>query len=201
MRKDIYLVRHGQTDYNLEHKWQGSGIDAELNDKGIATAHEMAARLADKGIEQIYCSKLVRGTKTADIIAKKLGVSVEVKPEFIATYIGEITGWTKEQILQKYPNLPKKVIEKEEDLLVQFPGGELKLDVQKRMFKGLDDVAKSKHSKICVVAHSESTKYVLFKLSKSVNLSRNDMLFHLVYEDGNWRLEDEENLMKISEEK
>ena len=34
MRKDVYLFRHGQTDANKEHRWQGCGINLSLNEEG-----------------------------------------------------------------------------------------------------------------------------------------------------------------------
>ena len=44
MKKDLYIFRHGETDYNLEHRWQGCGLDAVLNENG----EEQARKLAEK---------------------------------------------------------------------------------------------------------------------------------------------------------
>lgn len=64
-----YFVRHGQTDWNLEHKIQGS-IDIELNESGKKQAMEMQEKLKDVHFDAIFCSPLVRAKETAEIIAE-----------------------------------------------------------------------------------------------------------------------------------
>ena len=76
MRKDFYIFRHGQTDYNLERRWQGCSLDIGLNKKGIAQAEEMALNLQDKNLEIIFCSHLKRAHQTAEIAAKHLGINI-----------------------------------------------------------------------------------------------------------------------------
>ena len=49
----IYLIRHGETDSNLGHKFQGQ-MDLPLNATGLAQARQMAAYMADKKIDAIY---------------------------------------------------------------------------------------------------------------------------------------------------
>lgn len=64
----FYFVRHGQTDWNIEHRVQGQ-IDIPLNTTGIAQAHDAAARLRHIPIATIVCSTLSRARQTAEIIA------------------------------------------------------------------------------------------------------------------------------------
>ena len=68
MRKDFYLFRHGETDYNKEHRWQGCGIDVSLNSRGIIQAQELASRLRECRIEHIYSSGLKRALQTAQMV-------------------------------------------------------------------------------------------------------------------------------------
>jgi broad specificity phosphatase PhoE len=63
----IYIVRHGQTNWNLEHRIQG-GTDIELNETGILQAQEIANLLKDKKFDMIFTSPLKRAYKTAEII-------------------------------------------------------------------------------------------------------------------------------------
>jgi len=65
-----YFVRHGQTDWNLEHKIQGS-IDIALNDSGRKQALETQEQLKDVHFDVIFCSPLIRAKETADIIAEQ----------------------------------------------------------------------------------------------------------------------------------
>ena len=69
----ITLVRHGQTDWNLERRIQGS-TDIPLNDTGRGHALQAAAALAGAQHHAIYSSPLVRARETAQIIARELGL-------------------------------------------------------------------------------------------------------------------------------
>ena len=64
-----YFVRHGQTDWNLEHRIQGT-VDIELNDAGIRQAADMRDKLAEHAFAAIFTSPLKRATQTAEIIAE-----------------------------------------------------------------------------------------------------------------------------------
>ena len=63
----IYIVRHGQTDWNLEGRYQGR-IDIELNSKGIEQAETIREELKDIKFDKVFSSPLKRAYKTAQII-------------------------------------------------------------------------------------------------------------------------------------
>ena len=64
MKKDLYIFRHGETDYNLEHRWQGCGLDAVLNENGEEQARKLAEKVLSLGMTVLYCSPLVRAVQT-----------------------------------------------------------------------------------------------------------------------------------------
>ena len=74
----VYMVRHGETDWNLDGRVQGRE-DIPINNNGIKQAIDTAGAFHDKNIELIITSPLIRARKTAEIIADKLGGQVEVK--------------------------------------------------------------------------------------------------------------------------
>lgn len=65
----LYILRHGQTDLNLERRVQGH-LDVELNETGIEQAQDLAKVVAEKDIrfDRIYCSPLKRAIKTCEIV-------------------------------------------------------------------------------------------------------------------------------------
>lgn len=104
MKRKIFIFRHGQTDKNLAHIWQGSSIDVELNETGKKQAQELAQKLKNKGITRIYTSNLIRAKQTAEIISqlseKKIPVDVILKLHEVN--FGECDGLTDEEVRQKY---------------------------------------------------------------------------------------------------
>lgn len=65
----LYLVRHGETEYNRRGIVQGGGIDSELNATGYAQAEALADRLANESVDTIYASTLRRAKQTASVLA------------------------------------------------------------------------------------------------------------------------------------
>lgn len=73
---NIYLARHGETEYNRCNQIQGRGIDASLNDTGLQQAQAIARYLQDISMQQIISSSLKRSRQTAEAIAKQQRLDV-----------------------------------------------------------------------------------------------------------------------------
>ena len=63
----IYIIRHGQTDWNVEGRYAGR-IDAPLNSKGIEQANVIKEELKHIKFDKVFSSPLLRAYKTAEII-------------------------------------------------------------------------------------------------------------------------------------
>lgn len=63
----LYLVRHGQTDWNIDNRLQGQ-VDNPLNNTGIRQAEELKKKLNSYSFDVCYCSPLKRAVQTAEII-------------------------------------------------------------------------------------------------------------------------------------
>jgi broad specificity phosphatase PhoE len=87
----ILLVRHGETDWNSERRWQGHA-DQPLNDAGREQARELAETLVDRGIDVVYSSDLVRAHETALIVAERLGLPVDVDAGLREVDVGDWAG-------------------------------------------------------------------------------------------------------------
>ena len=87
----ILLVRHGETDWNSERRWQGH-TDRPLNEVGREQARELAETLTDRAIDVVYSSDLVRAHETALIVAERLGLPVDVDAGLREVDVGDWSG-------------------------------------------------------------------------------------------------------------
>jgi broad specificity phosphatase PhoE len=91
----LLLVRHGETDWNRDGRWQGHS-DTHLNDVGRAQASRVARELAD--VDVVYSSDLARARETAEIIAAVLGRDVRLDPRLRERSFGAWEGLTAPEI-------------------------------------------------------------------------------------------------------
>ena len=95
LRRPFWYLRHGETDWNRANRTQGS-TDIPLNETGVAQAHAAASLLADRGIQLIVCSPLQRAVDTANIVAARLALPVEVHEDLreanFGAHEGEVMG-------------------------------------------------------------------------------------------------------------
>ena len=132
----LFVIRHGETDFNAEGRLQGS-IDTDLNDKGIAQARQAADNLLGMGIEAIVSSPLKRASQTAAIIAEKLQLEVLYLPQFVERCLGFFEGMTYTEIGKNY----KTELETwTRQYFSAPPGGESIFEVSLRVHNGLERI-------------------------------------------------------------
>lgn len=130
----VFLVRHGQTTWNLEHRLQGH-LDSPLTADGIAQARTMAERLAGLGIRTVCSSPLGRALRTAVIIAERLGTDLVEVPELAEVHHGDLAGMTWEEVDAAYPGLREERAANRYGWA--FPGGESYAQARARARKAL----------------------------------------------------------------
>jgi broad specificity phosphatase PhoE len=96
----LLLVRHGETDWNRDGRWQG-GSDTRLNDLGRAQARALAEQL-DGSIDVVYSSDLARARETAEIVAAKLGLEIRIDPRLRERGFGSWEGLTTGEIEERF---------------------------------------------------------------------------------------------------
>ena len=74
-RRLVFLTRHGETDWNIEGRWQGH-TDVPLNDNGRTQAVAVAEALQSAGLCGVVASDLSRARETAQIVGAALGIEV-----------------------------------------------------------------------------------------------------------------------------
>lgn len=126
----LTLVRHGQTDWNLARRIQGS-TDIPLNDTGRADARWAAGRLAGGVHHTIYASPLKRAHETAEIIAAELGLDTPaLDADLREREFGEGEGMLVADYLETYGDWDAEV-----------PGAETLEAVAARALSALDRIA------------------------------------------------------------
>ena len=101
----LLLLRHGQSTWNAEGRWQG-WADAPLSPLGEQQAADAAAHLAGLGITRVCSSSLQRAHRTAAIIAEALGLAADdvvVEPELRERNVGVFEGRTMDEIRSTWP--------------------------------------------------------------------------------------------------
>jgi broad specificity phosphatase PhoE len=132
----ILLVRHGETDWNRERRWQGQ-TDTPLNDTGRAQARELAERLALDPPAAIVASDLARARETAELLAARLGLPVALEPRLREIDVGEWSGLTMAEVEERYP----EGLQRRLDGGVGWEHGETYLELRARVVAALHDVA------------------------------------------------------------
>lgn len=149
----LLLARHGQTDWNLEQRFQGQS-DIPLNETGRKQAQALAERLSAESFNAVYSSDLQRAAETADIITQMSGYKPDLHPDARLREVnfGDWEGLTYAEIQTKYPD---ELAAWEKDLYKTAPpNGETLEELAIRVQSMLDDLRK-KHDRqnILIVAH------------------------------------------------
>jgi broad specificity phosphatase PhoE len=100
---ELLLVRHAETEWNREGRWQGHA-DPPLNEAGRAQAHALAATLAGEHLDAIYSSDLRRAAETAEILGAALGRPVTPDPDLREIDVGSWSGLTRKEVAERFPD-------------------------------------------------------------------------------------------------
>ena len=98
----IILLRHGQTDYNVEGRMQGH-LDSHLTTAGHDQAAAAAPVLAELAPDRIVSSDLRRAVDTAEVVGSACGLPVKFDPRLRETHLGRWQGHTVAEIDRHYP--------------------------------------------------------------------------------------------------
>jgi len=99
----LYLVRHGETEWNRERRMQGR-LDSALTADGRAHARTIGVLLAREGVEHLLVSPLGRARETADLIKAELAVTIVYEDRLVERDCGAWEGLTLEQIEEQFPD-------------------------------------------------------------------------------------------------
>mmetsp|Transcript_14456 Transcript_14456/g.20810 ORF Transcript_14456/g.20810 Transcript_14456/m.20810 type:complete len:259 (+) Transcript_14456:44-820(+) len=174
----VYILRHGQTDWNLEGRMQGGGFDIELNENGRQQARMVSKELAGIPIGVIASSHLKRANETANIVLReqqqqqlKLQQAAKrvVLEEFGEMRFGNLEGMIIRglQLTDKTKQIMMDMDAVELDITARYPGGgesteEVETRARRGLQKILNDYPDEKH--LAIVAHGRTNKILLASL-------------------------------------
>lgn len=178
----VGLLRHGQTDWNIDFRLQGV-TDVALNETGIEQARSAASALDLDDWDFIASSPLSRARDTADIVASRLNIpEVAVLPLLLERSFGEVEGMLYEDWKANYPD-------------GIAPGGETEEQLHARTLQLLDELLETyRGTRVLAISHGALIRKVVNLLSQGeyplVNQRiANASLSIIVHEDSSWRLE------------
>ena len=150
---ELYLVRHGETDWNAARRIQGR-TDIPLNDTGRAQARDAETMLEQWNWDAIVSSPLVRARETARIVAEHLGLPLgPAYDELVERDYGPLEGTPALEGMQRWPDR-------------RYPGAEPLDEVVARCLRGLARIdADYPGQNVVVVCHGTIMKYTLIRLT------------------------------------
>ena len=133
----LILVRHGETKWNREGRFQGQS-QVELNDRGIEQARHVAGALVSWKPTALFSSPLPRTLMTAAKISKNVGLPVEPREGLKEVNLGELEGITGKMMRSKYADLYASWREDPSDVV--FPQGESIRQLQTRAWRAIEEI-------------------------------------------------------------
>lgn len=147
----IFLVRHGETEWNKSLRYQGHR-DIPLSDVGRKQAEKIAARLSTEKIDAAYSSDLSRALETAKAIASFHNLDINIVTELKETNFGRWEGLTYKEIDEQFHEVMDGWRTNPMD--TKIPGGESLGEVAQRCRAGMEKVISENPGKnVLVVAH------------------------------------------------
>jgi 2,3-bisphosphoglycerate-dependent phosphoglycerate mutase len=149
---ELIVIRHGETDWNLQHRFQGQ-IDVPLNTTGLHQAERLGARMAGEAIDVLVCSDLVRARRTAEPVWLPRGLVPVVEPLWREQSFGVLEGLDVPTIRSRHADLWNRWTRHEADYALP-DGGESNRAFHARVMRALRQlVAAHAGRRVAVVTH------------------------------------------------
>lgn len=163
--KEIFIIRHGQTEHNRRGIVQGKGVNLPLNETGLNQAALFSKAYGDIDFDVIYTSTLLRAQETVSYFIKK-GIKHIITSALDEISWGNLEG--QNQTMENSEEFHNLIREWENgNVHISSPDGESPLDVQNRQQPFLDSIFNSNDKKILVCMHGRAMRILLCTLTKT----------------------------------
>lgn len=151
MHTEIFLVRHGETEWNSEGIFRGQS-DIPLNHNGLKQAEATGSYLQKIDFAAVYCSPLSRARQTADAICLDRKITPTELKAFNDISFGPWEGKSYKELSSLHPEQMK--IWQEHPHLHTLPGAETLDEVKHRAFSELERLAgKNRGKSVAIISH------------------------------------------------
>ena len=204
---EIYFVRHGQTIWNVEKRFQGLS-DSPLTELGITQAKLLGEKLKDIKFDKFYSTSLKRAYDTANYIKGNRKQKVEIFDDFAEISMGDMEGIKQEDFKKLYPEQVKNFFFNQLEYDPSSFGGESFLEVRERVIRGLNKFIElnKNYERVLVVSHGATLKTLLHYISgKDIStlsdeaIPKNTSYTIVKYENGKFEIIDFSNTSHLEE--
>lgn len=204
---EIYFVRHGQTIWNVEKRFQGLS-DSPLTELGITQAKLLGEKLKDIKFDKFYSTSLKRAYDTANYIKGNRKQKVEIFDDFVEISMGDMEGIKQEDFKKLYPEQVKNFFFNQLEYNPSSFGGESFLEVRERVIRGLNKFIElnKNYERVLVVSHGATLKTLLHYISgKDIStlsdeaIPKNTSYTIVKYENGKFEIIDFSNISHLKE--
>lgn len=204
---EIYFVRHGQTIWNVEKRFQGLS-DSPLTELGITQAKLLGEKLKDIKFDKFYSTSLKRAYDTANYIKGNRKQKVEIFDDFVEISMEDMEGIKQEDFKKLYPEQVKNFFFNQLEYDPSSFGGESFLEVRERVIRGLNKFIElnKNYERVLVVSHGATLKTLLHYISgKDIStlsdeaIPKNTSYTIVKYENGKFEIIDFSNISHLEE--
>ncbi|MBQ6447400.1 MAG: alpha-ribazole phosphatase [Bacillus sp. (in: Bacteria)] len=149
----FYLIRHGQTEWNVDGKIQGS-TDIELNTEGLIQAAQLSEKIQNLNypFSKIYSSPQQRAVQTAEILSRETAIDYEVKDGLEEINLGEWEGLSWREVQDTYPQEFDQWLKNRK--YTKPPKGESYQEMIDRVLSALNKILRETNEDAVIVTHS-----------------------------------------------
>ncbi|MGJ7500673.1 histidine phosphatase family protein [Variovorax sp. ZT5P49] len=166
---DLILIRHGETAWNRELRFQGHA-DVPLNDIGHEQARRIGLRLAgETAVQHIISSDLMRAQQTAAPAASQLSLPVVTLAGLREQFFGVVEGMRSDEIQSLHPRAWEEWLEFREDHAM--PEGETAREFHTRIIAALGSIAAAHKGQHLIVVTHGGVLDMVWRTARGLSLS------------------------------
>ncbi|NUU59387.1 histidine phosphatase family protein [Paenibacillus agri] len=155
----IYLTRHGETEWNLVHRMQGSE-DSPLTPRGLQQAEWLRKGMHTVPLDAIYSSPSPRAVRTAELVRGERSIPLETSEDFMEMGFGLWEGSLHSEVAPRYPEQWDNFWKDPEKF--ELEGSETYGQVQARALHKLQDILeKHEGQSVLIVTHTITIKLLM----------------------------------------